>query len=190
MTSIRFGKASVMTIDGKDYLMLALPDYENAIKSKKFVSEQGREDYIAELKQYRKKRSLDSNAYYFVLLGKLSEVLRIPTTELYREHIKEIGGNFEIMPIREEAVDKFTEIWRSNGLGWVVDDLGKSKLDGYRNIKAYYGSSTYSTDQMSRLINMAVDDCREQGIEHLPPAEIERMMEQWDDKQNKSVEHN
>lgn len=190
MTTVRFDKASVMSIDGNEYLTLLLPDFDSKIKARKFAGEQEQKSYVAELKRYRQKRSLDANAYYFVLLGKLSEVLRIPTTELYREHIKEIGGNFEIMPIREEAVDKFTEIWRSNGLGWVVDDLGKSKLDGYRNIKAYYGSSTYSTDQMSRLINMAVDDCREQGIEHLPPAEIERMMEQWDDKQNKSVEHN
>ena len=187
MTTVLFDKASVMSIDGAEYLMLKLDGYSSRLNARKFTGEQMQKPYVAELKLYRQKRSLDANAYYFLLLGKLSEVLRIPTTELYRAHIKEIGGNFEIMPIREEAVERFISIWQCNGLGWVVDDLGKSKLDGYRNIKAYYGSSTYDSGQMSRLIQMVVDDCKEQGIETLTPAELERMMVEWDDEQNKGV---
>ena len=46
-------------------------------------------------------------------------------------------------------------------------------------IRAYYGSSTYNSKQMSRLIDMAVQDCREQGIEVLPPERLAGMMEEW-----------
>jgi len=181
-TSIKFTKASIMVINNVEYIALELPGllhYEDKIAARRFVNEQSEKVYVAELKQYREKRSLDANAYYHVLLGKLSEVLRIPTTELYRAHIREIGGNFEIIPIREEALNRFTTIWQNNGLGWVVDDLGKSKLSGYANIKAYYGSSTYNINQMSRLIDMVVQDCIEQEIEVRTPIELERLKEEW-----------
>lgn len=42
-----------------------------------------------------------------------------------------------------------------------------------------HGSSTYDTAQMSRLIDLIVQDCREQGIETLPPDKLAGMMEEW-----------
>lgn len=177
MTTINFDSSSVMTFDGKEYLMLLLPDYESKISARKFSSEQ-KGKYIAELKKYRRKRSLTSNAYFWLLIGELAAVLKIPTTEIYRNYIKEIGDNYEIMPIREDAVEKFKVIWSSNGIGWITDDLGKSKIKGYRNLRVYYGSSTYNADQMGRLIDMLVQDCQAQGIQTKPPDEIARIIEE------------
>ena len=54
-----------------------------------------------------------------------------------------------------------------------------SKLPGCTNVVLYYGSSTYDTAQMSRLIDMAVQACVEQGIETLPPEKLAGMMEEW-----------
>ena len=69
-----------------------------------------------ELKKYNKSRSLDSNAYAWVLLGELQEVLNIPKEEIYRDLIKHIGS-YEVVPIRNEAVEKFRNAWSKNGLG-------------------------------------------------------------------------
>jgi hypothetical protein len=33
---------------------------------------------------------------------------------------------------------------------------------------------------MSRLIDMVVQDCKEQGIETMPPAELQRLVEEWE----------
>lgn len=79
-----------------------------------------------EVKEVKKKRSLDSNAYAWVLLGKLQDKLRIPKEEIYRSIIKEIGS-YEVVPIKNEAVERFRQAWSKNGLGWITETT-KSKF--------------------------------------------------------------
>ena len=54
-----------------------------------------------------------------------------------------------------------------------------SKIEGCTNVILYYGSSTYNTEQMSRLINLVVEDCKAQGVETMTPDEINRMLSLW-----------
>lgn len=82
-----------------------------------------------EVKEVKKKRSLDSNAYAWVLLGKLQDKLRIPKEEIYRSIIKEIGS-YEVVPIKNEAVEKFRQAWSKNGLGWITETT-KSKFQRF-----------------------------------------------------------
>lgn len=131
-----------------------------------------------EAKKHRNKRGLDANAYCWVLIGKLADKMQISSLDIYRMAIKEIGV-YEVLPIRNEAVDKFVQAWQGNGLGWIREEIGKSKLDGYTNIKAYYGSSTYNTKEMSRLIDSIVYDCKMQGIPTDTPEQIARYKEAW-----------
>ena len=131
-----------------------------------------------EAKKHREKRSLDANAYCWVLLGKLSEKMNIPASEIYRLEIKDIGV-YEVLPLKDEAVEKFIQAWSKNGIGWLCEIIDKSKLDGYTNLKAYYGSSTYDNKQMSRLIDSIVEDCKMQGIPTDTPEQIARYKEAW-----------
>jgi hypothetical protein len=131
-----------------------------------------------EAKKHREKRSLDANAYCWVLLGKLAEKMDMKSEEIYKMEIKDIGV-YEVLPIRNEAIQKFIEAWQKNGIGWVCEEIGKSKLQGYTNIKAYYGSSTYDNKQMSRLIDSIVEDCKLQGIPTDTPEQIEMYKEMW-----------
>lgn len=135
--------------------------------------------YEADLKEHRKKRSLDANAYAWTLLGKLANKVGLPKEEVYREIIKDVGGNYEVLPIRNDAVDKWISNWSSKGIGWVCDILGESKLDGYTNVITYYGSSTYDSLQMSRLINLIQDECKQHGIDTMLPQELSLLMEGW-----------
>ena len=135
--------------------------------------------YEADLKEHRHRRSLDSNSYAWVLIGKLASKLGLPKEEVYRHFIKDVGDNYEILPIRNDAVDKWIENWQGKGIGWCCDILGSSKLDGYTNVVTYYGSSTYDSKQMSRLINLIVDECKAQGIEVMTPAELALLMDGW-----------
>jgi hypothetical protein len=66
-----------------------------------------------------------------------------------------------------------------------VDILGPSKLPGYTNVMAYYGSSTYDKAQMSRLISLMVDDCKENGGDVMSDDEIARINSMW--KEEKSL---
>lgn len=134
-------------------------------------------EYCLTVKEYKKKRSLNSNSYAWVLLGKLAEKLRIPKTDIYRNYVKEIGGNTkDIVCVQDKALDKLRSAWESNGLGWVTDTL-PSKIDGCTNVILYYGSSTYDVEQMSRLIQLIVQDCKEFGIETMSPEELDRLLD-------------
>ncbi len=136
--------------------------------------------YTVSIQLKRKKRSLDANAYFWTLCGKLSAVVGVPPAEIYRQYIRDIGGNYEIVPIREDAVGRWLANWNARGLGWICEDLGASrKTPGYHNMICYAGSSTYDTAQMSRLIDLLVQDCKEQEVETLPPDELERLVSLW-----------
>ena len=134
--------------------------------------------YDVEIKEHREKRSLDANAYFWVLADRLAEKTRIPKTDIYRSYIREIGGNHEVVCVADSAVEKLRSGWEQNGLGWQTDTM-PSKLPGCARVVLYYGSSTYDTAQMSRLIDLIVQDCREQGIETLPQEKLAGMMEEW-----------
>lgn len=136
-------------------------------------------DLSCHLVRYRKKRSLDANAYFWALCGKLAHKTRQNKTNIYKHLIKEIGDNFEIVPIRNDAVNSWCENWSVKGLGWICEPLGDSKIEGYTNVCCYYGSSTYNTEQMSALLDSVIFDCKEQGIETMTPQELQTLIDRW-----------
>lgn len=175
MTEITFRTSKLES--GK--LIIDIPmDQRGAVM--KFLRTKKDRPYDLTIKEHREKRSLDANAYAWVLIGKIADALRITPKEIYRQAIQDIGGNYEVIPIKEAAADRFKEIWEAQGLGWPCMDMGKSKIPGYRNLRAYYGSSTYDTRQMSVLIDHIVQDCKQLGIETLTPDKLAAMMGEWD----------
>jgi hypothetical protein len=134
-------------------------------------------NYEITIDKEKNKRSNDANAYYWQLLGQLSAKVNVPPRDIYRTHIQDVGGNYQVFPIRDDAVESWLKIWESRGLGWCAEIIGESKLRGYTNVICYYGSSVYDTRQMSRLIELLVQDCKQQGIETMTPAELVQLME-------------
>ena len=115
-----------------------------------------------EMKKHRKKRSLSANAYAWAMMDQLAEALSIPKEKIYRDIIKNIGGNSTYVKVREDACEKLIEQWSKNGLGWCGEIIDTD--EEYADIVLYYGSSTYDTKQMSRLIELVIQECEEQGI--------------------------
>lgn len=138
---------------------------------------------LIEMKQFRPKRSLDANAYAWVLIHKLAEKLNQQPAEIYREAIRNIGGNSEVVCVKNDAVDKVKQGWTKNGLGWQAETF-PSKLEGCTNIILYYGSSEYDTAQMSRLIDNIVQDCEALGIETKTPDELAKLIGLWGEKKD------
>ena len=155
------------------------PEREDLGKAMSVVRKHKDRLYDIEVKEHRKKRSLDANAYAWVLINKIADALRITPIEIYRQAIQYISGNSEIIPIKQEAVEQFKQAWSHNGIGWITRDMGKSKIPGYMNLMVYYGSSVYDTKQMSELIDHLVQDCRALDIEIKSDEEIKSLMEAW-----------
>jgi hypothetical protein len=131
---------------------------------------------VLELKKSGK-RSLSANGYAWALLGELQEKLKIPKEDIYKEYVRRCGP-YEVVPIKDEAVDRFIEGWSSNGLGWTCDTT-KSKLQGYTNVIAYYGSSSYNSAEMALLLSTIVEDCVDQGIPTKRKEDIDSLLKEW-----------
>lgn len=143
-----------------------------------FLLEQSQEE-LFEIKKKTNKRSLNANGYAWKLCSEISKTLGITKEEVYKKVIKE-SGEFDVVPIKKEALKMFVKAWTRKGLGWLCD-FEKSKLKGYVNVVVYYGSSIYDTKQMSRLIDSLVQEAKMLGIVTLDDLEIERLLKEYEE---------
>lgn len=124
-----------------------------------------------EIKPYRRKRSLDANAYYWVLLTKLARVLDTSNAELHNILLSKYGF-MEIVDGRTiKVVLPDTDAAYNKVMGSPLYHLkptsdARMGNDGmaYRTYIMIRGSSTYNTAEMSRLIDGLVADCRCVGM--------------------------
>ncbi len=130
-----------------------------------------------EIKPYRARRSLDANAYCWVLCQKLAEKIGGTKEDIYKEAIRK-AGQFDYIAVTNKAVDQFIKAWQSKGLGWYAEAL-ESKIEGCKKIMVYYGSSVYDSKEMAHLIDYIVSECKDNGIETATPEELSRMMNEW-----------
>ncbi len=132
-----------------------------------------------EISPKRKKRSLDANAYAWVLLDRIAEAVRLPVVEVYRKELMDIGGASEVVCVQERAVDRLNALWTQKGLGWVTEPF-PSKVPGCVNVRLHYGSSAFDTKQMSTFIDHLIDEAQTLGIETRPEEEVRSMLEAWE----------
>ena len=173
------GKLAYMvgfTANGNPIVTLELNERDTALN---MVDELHKAEKLSiKIAKFKQKRSLDANAYCFVLIGKIAEKTNVPKEEVYRKAIKEIGGNYDVVCVQDRAVETLCESWRRMGLGWQADTF-PSKIDGCTNVMLYYGSSSYDVPTMSRLIDNIVQDCKALGIETKSSEELESLLGEW-----------
>ncbi len=130
-----------------------------------------------DIKQHRAKRSLDSNAYAWLLMNEIGNVLRTSKDEVYLSMLKRYGQS-SVVSVIDKAVDTFRKSVK------YCEDIGEADMGDkhFIHIKVFMGSSEFDTRQMSVFIDGIVSECKELNIETLPPAELERMKTEWDKK--------
>ena len=129
------------------------------------------------VKKFTKKRSLDANAYCWVLMTKIANHpdVRSSKEEVYEEMLQKHGPVYEDEGGYLAVTIKSSIDVRKLGGHWRFYQ-SNDKFTSYLAIK---GSSEYSTSEMSDFIGHIVDACKELGIETIPPAELERMVSKW-----------
>lgn len=131
--------------------------------------------------KFRKKRSLDANAYLWVICTKIAEVVKSSKDEIYEEMLQKYGffaqddsGNYITVTAKAEIdITKLGGHWKfykTNG-----------KFSSYLLIK---GTSEYNTAEMAHFIDSVVQDAKDLGIETLPPDELERMKAGWNNEKH------
>ena len=130
--------------------------------------------------KYRQKRSLDANAYCWVLMTKIAEAIStiesvISKDEIYEEMLQKYGYLYQddegYITITVKANVDMSKI----GGHWKFVKTNGS-FSSYLLIK---GSSEYDSAEMAKFIDAVVYEAQNLGIDTLPPDELERMKATW-----------
>lgn len=132
--------------------------------------------------EYRKKRSLDANAYFHVLVGKIADEMKISKPRCKNILISRYGQP-ELLDDGSQAVIK-TNIPVSHMLEQETLHCFPcgSKVENGCELtfyKVFRGSHTYDTKEMSVLIDCTVQEAKDLGIDTVSPEEIRKMNERW-----------
>lgn len=145
------------------------------------LSLQGK-DLDLDLKPHREKRSLDANAYYYVLLSKMAEKLQTSVNELHNMTLSRYGypeiyeNALVTMALRADIDPNRLEGIHLKSTGHITTN---SKGTDFMNYIVMRGSHTFNTLEMSHLIDGVISEAKELGIDTITPAEKERMMALW-----------
>ena len=148
---------------------------------RKLFDQLGDSEVDVNIKKSSPPRSKDANAFMWSMCSEIGKAMIPPLSKemIYRQAIRDVG-EYEPLPIKNEAVETFCERWASKGTGWFAEVIDDSKIKGYKLVFAYYGSSIYSSQEMSRLIEYLKQDMEEMGIPlRLSKEDEERMLSEW-----------
>lgn len=137
--------------------------------------EQGK-DYRIKLSKWTEKRSLDSNSYSWVLCTKIGQAIGSSKDEVYEQMLQAYGTVDEDFPPITVIAGADMSITKEHWLRIDTRKVGGKDFDCYLRIK---GSSEMDKKEMAHFIDGIVFECKQLGIETLPPDELERLKEQW-----------
>lgn len=121
-------------------------------------------DKTYEVKEERKRRSLNANSYYWVMHGKLKSALGMGGDELHRHMLREYGVS-DCLTVREDVdigafVRYFDVMW---------------EREGWKTVRIYKPSHLMNSGEFSRLVQGMREECEAQGIDVMTPAELARL---------------
>lgn len=120
-------------------------------------------------KKHREKRSLDANAYAWVLIGKIADVLREDKEAVYVNMLKHYGQSVIVTVANEVDVKSYFKYYEPIFVG-----------EKYTEYLVMKGSSEYDSKEMSILIDGIVQEAKELDIETETPENLERMKSLWE----------
>lgn len=151
-------------------------DLVNPLEAAKTVHKFNAGEY--ELVKAKKKRSLDANAYCWVLIHKIADKLYAPPVEIYRQYIRDIGSKVTVVCVQADDVEDEVNTFLNGHIGRMVD-IGESKIPGCATIHKKYGSSSFSVQEMARFIDIIQQDALALDVPIKPQEEIDSLLRQW-----------
>lgn len=137
-------------------------------------------DVSVEIKKHSPGRSKDANAFCWAICSDIGRAMTppLPKEDVYRMAIKAVGV-FTPVTVIAWDIPTIRQRWEGHGIGWfieVMDDAGT----GRKLIHLYYGSSTYSVEEMRVLLDWLLDQCRQMGLViPLSKEEEKELLERW-----------
>ena len=160
-----------------NFLLPRILEFVNSINDDK--------DYELEIKQKRDIRSLNANNYSWTLTDKLADKLIVAGVKLSKEecHAEMIFRYGQVMVDEngEQVVYSTSQEVNMPEFFPYAKQIGESFLNGkvFKHYRIYRGSRSYNSKEFSIFLAGIVEECREQGIETMTPAEMALMMENY-----------
>lgn len=127
----------------------------------------------------RPRRSRNANAYFHVLSGKLADVRRVSKAKQKNELITTYGQILYIDGVPAMVKTNLAREAVENQESLHMKFIRYSAEESAAFYTIYRGSHTYDSREMSILIEGAVSEAKEEGIETMTPDEIARMTAAW-----------
>lgn len=167
------GKIQNLAIDfksGKPVLTLVINEKSDAGKC--FDELRDVEKIAVKIDKYREKRSLNANAYAWLLIGKIADDRRLNKDDVYMQMLKQYGQSKVISVQSHIPLVGFIKYF---------EEVGESNLNGkdFKHYRVFKGSSEFDTREMSIFIDGIVSEAQELGINTKTPAQIAEMKSLW-----------
>ena len=156
------------------FLLTRIMEYINTLEAEK--------EYDIEIKERRKKRSLNANNYSWKLTDELADKLILAGAKLSKEecHAEMIFRYGQVMTDEngEQVIISVRQGVKVTDFYPYAKEIGTGTVKGkeFTHYRIYRGSHTYDTREMSIFISGIVEECKEQGIDTDLP-EIKALME-------------
>ena len=125
-----------------------------------------------EIKPYRERRSLNANAYAWLLIGKIADIARAGKEEIYLYFLKRYGQSELISVLSHVPVGNYIKYY---------DEAGESERNGkmFTHYRVYKGSSEFDSREMSIFIDGVVSEAKDLGIQTETPNQLAEMKARW-----------
>lgn len=125
-----------------------------------------------DVKPYRKRRSLNANAYAWKIIGEIADAVRAGKDEIYLKCLKRYGQSELISVLSHVPISHYVKYY---------EEAGESKLNGkdFTHYRVFKGSSEFDTREMSIFIDGVVSEAKVLGIQTETPEEIARIKSMW-----------
>ena len=126
--------------------------------------------YDLKITKHRNKRSLDANAYYWLILGQIADAMKIDKEQLHKDYLKHYGVRTQVMlPVKGNGYFKYYDL----------DGIREINNNRFYVHNVYKPSSEMNTKEMSHLIDGIVEEAKAIGIETMTPSELQILKEEW-----------
>ena len=129
-------------------------------------------EYILEIKQYRRKRSLNANNLCWKLCTEIADILRTDKDSVYLTMLKRYGQSDIVSVVKGIDVKPYFKYY---------EEAGEGRVNGkdFIHYKVFKGSSEYDTREMSIFLDGVVSEAKEMDIEVLTARELSLLKEEW-----------
>lgn len=125
-----------------------------------------------EVKEYKHKRSLNANAYYWVLINKIADALNQSKEFVHMCMLKQYGQRYVVCVPYDTPIESLVKYYEQDGVRKQGDKL-------FKTYNVYLPSSEMNTYEMSKLIDGTVEEAQSMGIETMTPDEIAHLKAMW-----------